>query len=110
MPRDIFRVSHYRVAATKKETWHRLFEVPAHTRSISFRNFRQKSGTRIELRKVGTSTADLKSLYHEPRVVFQGLQIDKAVLDSTNLLVPMTFSKFVKVGAAIKHELRKSGH
>src|SRR6185503_8481725 len=36
VPRDIFRVSHYRVAATKKETWHSLFEVPAHTRSISF--------------------------------------------------------------------------
>jgi hypothetical protein len=39
----------------------------------------------------GTGTADLKSLHHKPRVLFQGLQIDKAVLDLMSLLVPMTF-------------------
>jgi hypothetical protein len=39
----------------------------------------------------GTSTADLESLHHKPRVVFQGLQIDKAVLNLISLLVPMTF-------------------
>ncbi|MGA8901455.1 hypothetical protein, partial [Bradyrhizobium sp.] len=37
----------------------------------------------------------------------QGLQIDKAVLESISLLVPIP--QFVKVGAAMEHELRKVG-
>jgi hypothetical protein len=37
----------------------------------------------------------------------QGLQIDKAALESVSLLVSIAFPKFVKVGVAMEHELRK---
>src|SRR3974377_1550591 len=41
-----------------------------------------------------SSTGDLKSLHHEAQVLFQGLRIDKAVLDSTSFASAHDFPKF----------------
>jgi hypothetical protein len=41
---------------------------------------------------------------------FAGSSDRKRQLEFMRLLVPMTFPKFVKVGAAMDYEFRKSGH
>jgi hypothetical protein len=55
-----------------------------------------------------TNAADLKSL--GGRMFFAGTSDRKRQLEFMRLLVPMTFPKFVKVGAAMDYEFRKSGH
>src|SRR4051795_1250474 len=92
-------------------------------------DFKSKSGTRIinllvpmafrsslkviaemvyELRKVGTSAADLKSLYRKRRNEPRDFK-SKSGTRIINLLVPMAFRSSLKVIAEMVYELRKVG-
>src|SRR5947209_8343980 len=98
-------------------------------RQTHFRNFKSKSGTRIicllvplllpkfvsegaamyhELRKRGTSAADLKFLHRLRQTHFRNFK-SKSGTRIICLLVPLLLPKFVSEGAAMYHELRKRG-
>src|SRR6266702_3943273 len=98
-------------------------------RQTHFRNFKSKSGTRIiyllvplllpkfvsegaamyhELRKRGTSAADLKFLHRLRQTHFRNFK-SKSGTRIIYLLVPLLLPKFVSEGAAMYHELRKRG-
>src|SRR6266508_1414965 len=109
-------------SATDLKFLHRL-------RQTHFRNFKSKSGTRIiyllvplllpkfvsegaaiypELRKRGTSAADLKFLHRLRQTHFRNFK-SKSGTRIIYLLVPLLLPKFVSEGAAMYHELRKRG-
>src|SRR5215468_5645069 len=94
-----------------------------HLQRVRLRNFKSRSGTRIinllvpswfskfvseraalyhELRKPGTSAADLKFLHHLPRIPLRNFK-SRSGTRIIHLLVPSWFSKFVSERAALYH-------